>query len=145
MSQHGYAGELCEFRFASSTTLPATALKYVVSINGISMEREIVDNTVMAGTAKEYRGSKIPDAGMWDVEIIYDPGEATHQQIQNWFLDGSINNFAQALRTSGANLVTCQGIVKKFDVTDMAVGAKDVHAKIEIKLTGLPVFATAGY
>lgn len=134
-----YIGFTSKLDFTVSTSFD-TQLGQVISIEGPSAERGDVDTTTLDGT-DEYRTfiAGLCDPGVVNLEIAYDPINATQKAITDLLDSGDETTFQITASDDAATVVASfSGYVKgwspSFPLDDLMV------ATVTIKCSGDPVW-----
>ncbi len=130
-------GEDTRLQYESATPGTYTTIAQVTSIEGPEREREAVPKTHLGSTAKEYRGSKIPDNGEVSFVALFDPANATHEKMEELFASGDTVNWRLVFNNDTNSRPHRQfaGFLTNWKPTGMEVDS-NVEMNVTIKITG---------
>lgn len=120
-------------------------IKGILSVGDQEAEAPSIDTTTLLGTVRTFRLSRLPDEGECDVQIQYDPNDATHQALAAGYSNAKIMNWKMVyadLAATTPSHESCLGGVTKWKRN---AAEEDTNTTVDftIKFTGA-VTRTAG-
>lgn len=115
-----------------------TDISQVTSIDPVGFTRGLNDVTNLSSTAREYR-PQIKDGQEINLEIQFDPDDATHNSLRTDLNNGTARNFEITLTDDTPTVITFTALVTAWSLGFPIDGV--VPLRVTLKPTGDLVFA----
>lgn len=119
---------------SGSSASPTTTLTQVKSVNPTIGEREMLNSTTHdSTTTKDYVSAPLRDTAGLEIEICYDPDDATHEAVRAAHAAGTLWYFTLILPNTGAAQWALVGYIKGFSIGGLDPETGLIMATISFK------------
>lgn len=126
---------------SGSAATPTTSLTQVKSVSLTIGAREMLGATTHdSATTKDYLASPLRDTNGVEIELIYDPSDATHEAVRAAHAAGTLWYFTLVLPDAGTAQWAMSGYITDFSVPSLDPETGVVTSTLSYKANAVDTF-----